>query len=114
MSARPEKIRALEVRLAELRRAQQLAEQRARISATKAERALETRRKVLAGAFLLAQAGSPEQAANLRLGDSSLIDWLRPSDRVLFAPCITSDSASAGSTHGDDAASKASASEAAR
>lgn len=84
--ARAEKIRTLEARLAVLRQQQQAAEQRARAASSKAERALDTRRKVLAGAFLLDALGSSEAAAAFRVNGVALVEWLRPADRALFLP----------------------------
>lgn len=81
---RQQKILDLEKKLIELK-AQQKAEQaRRRAVQSKVERARDTRRKILAGAFLIEQLGAAG-LMQLVLQGRSFSAWLtRPDDRALF------------------------------
>lgn len=81
---RARKIEELQQRLAKLQVEQRAAEARARASASKISRALDTRRKVLLGAFLLDQLGA-SGVARLTVQGQRFDLWLsRPDDRSLF------------------------------
>lgn len=82
--SRHQKIEVLQQRLAKLQAEQRAAEARARASASRATRASDTRRKVLAGAFLIEQLGV-QRVADLSVQGRRFSDWLtRPDDRSLF------------------------------
>ena len=82
---RVKQIEELKQRLARLQAEQRAAEQRARVAASKATRAQDTRRKVLAGAYLLDLLGV-EGMANLSVQGRSFDLWLtRADDRALFS-----------------------------
>ena len=84
MNTSAEKIKRLEERLSVLKSAAAKAELAARFRASKAARAIDTRRKILIGAYVLDQLSNGPAA--LKLGDVSLLDWLtRHEDRLLFA-----------------------------
>lgn len=81
---RLKKIEELQARLARLQAEQRAAEQRARAAASKATRAADTRRKVLAGAFLLDLLGV-EGVARLSVQGRRFDAWLtRADDLALF------------------------------
>lgn len=81
---RAKQIEALQARLARLQAEQRAAEARARAAASRATRALDTRRKVLAGAFLLDQLGM-DGVALLSVQGRHFGAWLtRADDRALF------------------------------
>lgn len=81
---RLQKIEALQQRLAKLQAEQRAAEARARASASRATRASDTRRKVLAGAFLIDLLGVP-RIAELSVQGRRFSEWLtRADDRSLF------------------------------
>jgi len=81
---RSEKIQALRTRLAALQAAEQAATARAKAAASKANRAQDTRRKVLAGAFVLESLGL-DGFTKLSIRGRSFDQWLtRPDDRTLF------------------------------
>lgn len=83
-AARAEKIAALRARLQQLEAAEKAATARARAVAAGRARAEDTRRKVLAGAFVIDQLTLAEVAA-LELRGVRLSAWLtRPADRALF------------------------------
>ena len=115
-SARERKIATLRARLLQLEEAQKAAAARARASASKRSRAQDTRRKILAGAFVLERLGSVEAASQLALlGGPALIEWLRPADRALFLPASADVAASsAGSPLSGNPAATAAAVEVAR
>ncbi len=95
MNARLEKIEKLQVRLEQLQAAEKAAAQRARAAAIKRERADDTRRKILVGAFVLAHV-SVEDVRRFTLGDVLLSSWLtRADDRALFGLAAPSDGAAA-------------------
>jgi hypothetical protein len=78
-----ERIQALEAKLKQLKTIQTRREARARTTATKRARGEELRRKILAGAVLLAkvEAGEFEEETLKRWMEKALT---RPEDRVLF------------------------------
>ena len=83
MSARDDRIAALEGRLRQLKNSQQRAEARRRHLAAKRNRQAELRRKILVGAIVLSRV---EQG---RISESDLRGWLdegltRREDRALF------------------------------
>ncbi len=81
---RQQKILELEKKLTELKARQRAEEARRRAAQNKVERAMDTRRKILLGAFLLDQLGSAG-AAQLVLQGRSFSGWLsRHDDRALF------------------------------
>lgn len=81
---RQKKIQDLQQRLARLQAEQRAAEARAKASASKAARANDTRRKVLAGAFLLDLLGA-SGVAQISVQGRSFSAWLtRPDDRAAF------------------------------
>jgi hypothetical protein len=85
LTARSQKIQALEAKLAELREAERLATARKKSAASRAERAAATRRKILLGAFLLDQLPTFTDAADFVIGSRKFAGWLvRDSDRALF------------------------------
>lgn len=82
---RVKKIEELQARLARLQAEQRAAEARARAAAGKATRAQDTRRKVLAGAFLLDLLGV-EGVARLSVQGKRFDTWLtRADDLALFS-----------------------------
>ncbi len=85
LTARVQKIAALETKLAELKDAERVAEQRRKSVKSRTERAAETRRKVLLGAFVLDQLGALDSAAQFAIGACRFGEWLvRDSDRAAF------------------------------
>lgn len=77
-----EAVKAAQDRLKKAKAAQQRAEARKRAAASKAERAKETRRKVLVGAFVLEKF---RDIRRLSVNDATFSDWLkRADDRELF------------------------------
>jgi hypothetical protein len=85
LTARGQKIAALEAKLAELKEAERLSNQRKKSAQSRAERAAATRRKILVGAFVLDQFSDLSKAAAFTISNSSFASWLtRDSDRALF------------------------------
>lgn len=85
MTARRQQIEALQQRLAKLQADQRAAEARARAAASKASRVHDTRRKVLAGAYLLDLLGA-SGVAQLSIQGRRFDAWLtRDDDRSLFS-----------------------------
>lgn len=83
---RAKTIEALRARLAALQAQEQAAAARARAAASKANRAQETRRKILLGAFLLDQLGGASGVAGLSVQGKRFDAYLtRPDDRSLFS-----------------------------
>lgn len=77
-----EAVKAAQERLKKAKAAQQRAAARQRAAASKAERAKETRRKVLVGAFVLEKF---RDIRRLSVNDAQFADWLtRADDRELF------------------------------
>lgn len=87
-------IAALETKLKQAKALKQKVEARKRTLEQKADRALDTRRKILVGSFFIQRAESDEQKAKLR---SMLDGYLKRSDdRALFdLPALPSAQASA-------------------
>lgn len=84
MDKRQEKIQMLEARLIALREEQKRFESVARARESKAARAVDTRRKILLGAYLLERAGG-SVADTLVVQGLAFADWLtRDTDRALF------------------------------
>jgi hypothetical protein len=89
LTARGQKIAALEAKLAELKEAERLSNQRKKSAQSRAERAASTRRKILLGAFILDQLADFADAADFAIGSRRFADWLtRENDRALF--CVAS------------------------
>jgi hypothetical protein len=89
LTVRAQKIASLETKLAELKEAERIAGQRRKSAKSRAERVVDTRRKVLLGAFVLDQIGGVESAAKFALGSRTFAGWLtRDSDRSAF--CLAS------------------------
>jgi hypothetical protein len=85
LTTRGQKIAALEAKLAELKEAERLSNQRKKSAQSRAERATQTRRKILLGAFILDQLADFSAATDFAIGSRRLADWLtRDSDRSLF------------------------------
>lgn len=81
---RQQKILDLEKKLAELKARARAEEARQRATQGKLERARDTRRKILVGAFLLDQLGR-DGAAQLVVQGRAFSSWVsRPDDRALF------------------------------
>ena len=81
---RQQKILELEKKLTELKARQRAEEARQRATQSKVERARDTRRKILVGAFVLDQLGSAG-AVQLAIQGRSFSGWLnRNDDRALF------------------------------
>ena len=81
---RQQRIIELEQKLAALKAKMRAEEARQRAAQSKVERARDTRRKVLVGAFLLDQLGR-DGAAQLVVQGRAFSSWVsRPDDRALF------------------------------
>lgn len=77
------KVDELEKKLSQAKAAEQAIRTRDRSKTNKAERAADTRRKVLVGAFVMAQTG--EKVSSMTLRGAKFTDYLtRDSDRTLF------------------------------
>lgn len=98
---RQKQIEALQARLARLQAEHRAAEARARAAASRATRAQDTRRKVLAGAYLLDLLGV-DGVARLSLQGRRFGDWLaRADERALFnLPPLAPPSPATASPHG--------------
>lgn len=77
LTVRAQKIAALEAKLTQLKEAERLAALRQKSARSRAERAADTRRKVLIGAFVLDQLGSTDSAARFAIGSRKFVDWLQ-------------------------------------
>ncbi len=85
LTMRAQKIAELETKLAKLRETERLAKLRKKSAKSRAERATDTRRKILLGAFVFDQIGSIESASKFALGERTFAAWLtRDSDRCAF------------------------------
>lgn len=83
-NGRTQMIAALESRVSKLREEQRAAQASAKARASKANRALDARRKILLGAWLLDRLGE-QGVLNLELHGDTVSDWLtRTSDRAIF------------------------------
>lgn len=86
MSALDERIKALEERLKQEKAKKAKLEARKRASEVKAERAKDTRRKILVGSYVLeAFKRDGKDVSKLSIGGKHFADWLaRADDRELF------------------------------
>lgn len=99
MTSKMDRIKTLEARLAGLKLEARRAELAAQTRASKAARAIDTRRKILVGSFILNRMEG--DISKLKIGNSTLLEWLtRPDDLALFLPSVAASPARAGDVAG--------------
>lgn len=94
MATYDDKIKALEERLRQARKQKQLAEARLRAKTDKQKRAIETRQKILLGAFILDQINKHGEfirdVQGFEYGGVKFRDWLtRENDKAVFGITTT-------------------------